>query len=207
MANERKVVTPNLQLAPVVLFDATANQAGVTQQGKLFPTTIAISGGSLPAVGSGTAGITALTNSGNTCGAVFSPLATWDSVLLDFAGVGNASTNTIAFEIGRLKASGAIPDVLASAVLTSSTLTLGATTTNPFTGAGGHASVTWRFLDTVALTNLGVLGDVLTAVSGVSGNGPAQLKLNVHDAQYYYLLVTALNANFTEVLCCLTPTS
>jgi hypothetical protein len=207
MSNERKSVVPNLQLAPVVLFDATVNQAGSSQKGVFFPTTIAISGGALPAINTGTSGITLLTNAGNTVGAVFSPLSTWDSVLLDFAGVGNASGNTITFEIGRLKASGAVPDVLCSAVLTSSATTLGATTTNPFTGATGHASVTWRFMDVVALTNYDVLGSVLTSVSGVSGNGPAQLKLNCHDASYYYLQITALNANFTETLVCMTPTS
>jgi hypothetical protein len=195
---------PGLQNAPIAFFDQTVNQAGVTQKGLFFPTTIAITGG-LPAVGSGS--VATLTNSTNVCGAVFSPKITWDSVLLDIIGVGGASTNTVTLEIGRLNASGAVPTVLASAIIAGSATTLGATTTNPLTGLGGHSSVTWRFFDAVTLTTQCNLGEVLVGVGGTTGGGPMQLRLACHDVSYYYVCITALNAAWTELLSVITPIS
>lgn len=186
------VTMRNLLTGPSLLFDQLANQAGTTQSAKLFPTTIAIAGGALPAKNSGTVGITALTQGGNTVGAVLSPRDVWGSVLLDIAGVGAIAGKTVTLEIGRIKASGGIPDVLASVVLTTSGTTLGPTAINPFTGAA-HSSQTWDFFDAVTITALSPLADVLVSVSGVSGNGPAQLRLNVHDSSYYYVLITALD--------------
>jgi len=193
------------QFAPVTLFDALANQAGTTQLGLLFPTTIAIAAGGLPALGSGKS--VNLTNAGNICGAIFAPDPRWDSVLLDFAGVGTDAGDLLTIEIGRLKAPGAVPDVLASVVLTTSGIAaLGPTAVNPFTGLA-HASVTYLFFDATAITAYSALGDLLQAVSGTSGNGLSQLLLNVHAEAYYYVLITALDAAFSEVLAAMTPVS
>jgi hypothetical protein len=196
------------QALPINLFEMTPNQAGVTQQFKLFPTTIAITGG-LPAIG-GLGGTKAnLTNAGNVCGGIFSPDPRWDSVLLEFAEVGGADDTQVIVEIGRLKAAGAVPEILASVTLNASGNTVGATTTNPFTGLGGHASVTWRFFDTATLAaNLSQLGDVLVANGGqaVDAEKPT-LSLSCHDVAYYYVLITTVDGTMTNVLCTMTPKS
>jgi hypothetical protein len=193
----------NLQASPQTLFDATTNQAGVSQLGALFPTTIAITTG-LPTVGSGSS--TTLTNSSNVCGAVFSGATTWGSALLQIAGVTGTAGETITVEIGRVPASGAMAEALASVVFTASSLTIGATTTNIFTGATGHSSVTWRLFDVTTITSYSHVGDVLQAVGGTSGV-PSQLLINTSAEAFYYVVITALNAAWTEVLCAITPTT
>jgi hypothetical protein len=198
------VLSPGLQNAPITLFDQTTNQAGTTQSALFFPTTVALSA-ALPAVGSGN--VVTITNSSNICGAIFAPKVGWDSVLLDLIGVGGLSTNTITIEIGRLKASVAVADVLASAILSGSTTTLGATTVNPLTGATGHSSVTWRFIDAITLTTKTNLAEVLIGINGVVSLGPSQMRIQCHDAAYYYVLITALHANWTEILSTITPVS
>lgn len=197
----------NLLQSPTTLFNMTTRQAGVTQKGLIFPTTIALTGGSLPAKDSGTGGIVTITNSSNVCGGVFAPREIWDSVLIDLAVVGQNAADTLTIEIGRVKASGGIAEVLASVVLTASAVTL-AVSKDPFTGAT-HSAVTWRFPDVAAITATSQLGDVLTALGGTSGN-LAQLRLNCHDVSYYYVVITAFSDGGTrtsEVMCDITPVS
>jgi hypothetical protein len=195
----------NLQASPITLFDAASNQAGATQQGFLFPHTVAITTG-LPTIGSGTGNT--LTNSSNVCGSVFSGLTSWAGALMQFAGVGGTGgASTITVEIGRLCASGAMAEALASVVLTaSSTLTIGPTTVNPLTGATGHSNVTWVLFDVTSITNYSQLGDVLQAVGGIAGQ-PSVLNINVSSESYYYVVITALSAAWSEVLCAITPTT
>lgn len=192
-----------------VLFDAVGAppQTGSTQMGKLFPTTIAIAAPvvpvtanaqGLPLVG-GHAGKLNITNGGNVCGGVFTPLA-GGPLLLDFACTGASNGVTLTVEIGRIVASGAIAQVLASVVLTTSTLTISATTVDPFTGFT-RASTTWRFFDTTVITAYSAIGDVLQSVSGSSGKGPSQLLLNNSSGNWFYAQITALDASITEVLC------
>ena len=199
-----RMFTPNLESGPVALFDQTVNQAGVSQQNKLFPNTIAITGG-LPTIASGT--VATLTNSSNVCGAVFSPHPAWGAVMLDIASVGATSGKTLTIEIGRLAASGALTQVLASVTYTTGSSTIGATTTNILTGAGGHSSVTWRLFDTTVITTYNSLGTVIQGISGSSGNGSSQLVLNCNNIPYYYVVITALDASFSEILSVITPTT
>ena len=194
------VINRNLLATPIVLFNMTTRQAGVTQKGLVFPTTIACT---LPTLGGGTAAN--ITNSANVCGGAFSPLSNWSGVLLDFACVGPNAADTLTIEIGRVKASTGIAEILASAVLTASATTL-AVSINPFTGVA-HSAVTWRFSDTVALTLTNQIGSVMISQGGTSGN-LAQLYLNCHDVAYYYVVITALSdggTRTTEVMCVMTP--
>jgi hypothetical protein len=201
------VTLNNLQAAPINLFElVVATTLGATQSALFFPTTIAITGG-LPAIGSGA--VANLTNVGAVCGGVFAPDPRWDSVLLEFAEVGGADDTTVVIEIGRLKAAGAVPEVLASVTLTAGAVTLAGNSLNPFTGLA-HSNVTWRFFDNATLAaNLSGLGDVLLANGGgvVDGEKPT-LVLAVHDAAYYYCQVTAqASGTMTNILCTMTPKS
>jgi hypothetical protein len=194
----------NLQAAPITLFDATTNQAGVSQLGQLFPHTVAITTG-LPTIGSGNS--TTLTDSSHTCGAVFSGTTSWASALMQFATVGgSAGSSQMTVEIGRVPAAGAMAEALASVTLTTSSLTIGPTTTNPFTGATGHSSVTWVLFDVTSITSYSQIGDVLQAVGGYSGV-PSQLNINVSAESYYYVVITSLAGAYTEILCAITPTT
>jgi len=193
-----------LQTAPANLFELTvAASTGVTQKGKVFPTTIACA--ALPTIGSGTAAN--LTNGGNVIGGVFSPDPKWDSVLLDFAVVGSNATDTIAIEIGRVKTgANTVAEVLATGVLTvSAGATVGPTLFNPFNGSG-HSSVTWKFIDATALTQNNSLGLVLQSLGGTTGNF-SQLQLSCHNVAYYYVIITTLTDGnrTTNFLCTMTP--
>ncbi len=197
---------PNIEatgsFAPAQLFDMTTRQAGTTQKGLIFPTTIACT---LPALGTGA--VANITNSSNVCGGAFAPDQRWDSVFLDFAAQGQNAADTITVEIGRIKKSTGIAELLASVVLTASSTTL-AVSVDPFTGAA-HAAATWRFFDVTAITSYSGLGDVLQALGGTSGN-LSQLKLNCHDVAFYYVQITAFadgGTRTTEVICDITPTS
>lgn len=186
---------------PTQLFDMTTRQAGVTQKGLIFPTTVACT---LPAAGYGA--VANITNSSNVCGGVFAPKPTWSSVLLDLAVVGQNAADTTTIEIGRIKASGAVAEVLASVVLTASATTL-AVSVDPFTGAA-HSAVTWRFPDVVTITANANLGQVLTELGGTNTN-LAQLVLNCAEAQFYYVVITAFSdgSRTSELIVDMTPIS
>lgn len=208
-SNPVPVLPPNIQssgeFGVIRLFDMTTRQAGATQKALLFPTTVACT---LPTKGGGTAAN--ITNSGNVCGGAFSPDPRWDSVLLDFACVGENAADTITLEIGRVKASGGIAEVLASVVLTASSITLAASV-DPFTGAA-HSAVTWKFYDVTTITwngNGNAIGEILQEIGGTSGN-LSQLRLSCHDVAYYYIVITAFSdggVRTTEFVCDMTPTS
>lgn len=181
------------------LFVATAAGSASLSKQK-FPGAYTIT---LPSPGSGIAGITALTESSATVGAVIAPESSWGGVLLDFAGVGAADL-TLSVEIGRFGGSARMPTVLATADLKSIT-TSGTFTANfnPFTGAAVSAT-TYRLFDLVTLTAKTNLAEVLTVVGGAEDNTPAQLLLDVSMAAYYYVLVTSLGT-LTQALCAATP--
>jgi hypothetical protein len=191
---------PNIAATPQTLFDITTTQAGVTQLGQIFPTTIALT--AFPPLKSGQ--IVTLTNSGNVCGAIFAPDSIWDSVLIDFAAYTTLAA-TLTIEIGRIATPGAMAQVLATAVLTASSFSTGLITTNPFTGATGHSSVNWRFFDGIVLTSLGQLGQVLVSINGASGSGPSQLILSCHEMAYYYIQIISSTGTLSETLVAITP--
>ena len=202
-----------------VLFDATGSppQLGTSMQGVIFPgaqTVVALANGptlvnGLPPLSSGQAGHAHLTQGGNVCGGIFSPSPNSGSILIDLAASGTAASgHTVTLEIGRLLMPGAVPNVLASVVVTTGTLTLAAGTVDPFTGLT-RSSTAWIFFDgTTTITTYSHVGDVLQSVGGTSGQGPSQLLLNCGPfaGGWGYGMMTAFSSTpgYTEVLCAMT---
>lgn len=181
------------------LFSATVAGSATLSKTK-WPSTYAAT---LPAVGSGVAGFTAITETGVTVGGVFSPGPTWGGVLLDFAGVGNADL-TLVVEIGSLTANGCMPRVIGSVSLKSIT-TNGTFTANfnPFTGAA-VGSTTYRLFDLATVASRDGLGRLLVNLGGLEDNTPCQLILDVANSPFFYVLVTTLGLA-GPCICCLAP--
>lgn len=187
-----------MPFAPITLFNLA--NAGATRSKLLFPGGVYTC--TLPALGSGAIAVASLTDGTNQVGAVFSPHPGWGSVLLDFAGVG-AADEVLAVEIGRFHATGTLTHVIGSVSLKAIT-TSGTTTANfnPFTGAA-VATTTFRLFDLATITSRGARNQLLLNLGGTEDQTPAQLLLDVTEANYYYVAVTSLGA-LTRALCVVT---
>jgi hypothetical protein len=182
--------------APFNLFDVA--NAGSSLSKTLWPGTLTVT---MPTSGN----VATLLSGANAVGGVLAPYQGWGSVLLDFAGVGAADL-TLTVEVGKVMAgSGGNPIAtpLASAALKSITTSGTVANVNPYTGASTPAT-TWRLFDLVTLTNKGQLGQLLANVGGAEDDTPAQLILDVTQADYYYLVVTSLGT-LTRAICVATP--
>lgn len=187
-----------LSVATILFESSNAGSASLSKQ--KWPGVYTIT---LPSVGSGVSGITVMTESSNTVGAVFSPTPDWGGVLLNFAYAGNADLS-ITYEIGRLTATGTMPTVLGSLV-TKGITTSGTFTANinPFTGAA-VTSTTYRLCDLFTLTSRSNLGELLVNVGGTEDNTPGHVLMDTTVMPYYYVLLTNLSTA-TKALCCITP--
>lgn len=168
-----------------------------------WPGAYTLSPATLPVVGSGISGVTALTEAAAVVGGVFSPGAGWGGVLLDFAAVSGADA-TMIVEIGKLTATACMPQKIASVSLKTIT-TSGTFTANfdPFTGAA-QATTTFRLFDLATITTRSGLGQLLANTGGTEDNTPCQLFLDVSDAPFFYVLVTTLGVT-GPVTICITP--
>lgn len=182
---------------PKTLFDGTA--AGATLAKTLWPGTYT---NTLPSMGSGD--VSDITSSGSTIGGIIAVPGAARGLLLDFAGVG-AADETLVVEIGKLNASGAIAEVMASVSLKSITTSGTVADTNPFTGTA-TSSVTWRLFDLATITEYGRHNQVVPNVNGTENNLPCQLMINAEEGVWYYVLVTSLGA-LTRVICAATISS
>ncbi len=185
---------------PTNLFDATA--AGATLAKTLWPSTYTVT---LPSPGN----VASITNSGSVIGGVFASVTPdqgidqptgWNNVLLDFAGIGNAS-QALVVEIGKFYGTGMLTQPLASVSLTT-VVTGTSVNINPFTGVA-TSSKTWRYVDLTAITAYGVVSQVMQYVGGTLSGPVSQLLLDCTDAGYYYIIVTSL-AGLSEALCVIT---
>jgi hypothetical protein len=190
----------------VNLFDST--NAGATQLKTLFPGALTFSW--VDEVGKARTDIppalsgqeAAILSGANVVGGIIAPAQDWSAFLLDFIATG-AGGNQPVIEIGKIFASGAMAEILATATLNAAATAVSFANVDPFTGFA-TAGVTWtRIFDTVTFgASKGQLGQVLQNMGGAADT-PIQLVVDATEAVYYYVIITTLAV--TRLRCDMTP--
>jgi hypothetical protein len=201
-----------LAIGPQTLFIATA--AGTSLLRTLFPSTQFLpTGSSLPqpfsAKSDGTLNAVNLLNTsgaGPVVGAVWTPGPDWSQCLLEFT-IDGAADLTATLEFGKLYLSGALATPLAQFTIKSATNPAGGFTVNPYTGLAVAGSNPLRTCDLEAATGINTkanLGQFLLNTVNAEDDYPAQIRLDLTEAPYYYLMVTNIST-ITKVIAMLTP--
>jgi hypothetical protein len=195
-----------LSNGPQTLFTATVGDTSLFKTlfpgGSFLPT-----GTSLPQPYSATfVNLLKTSGTGSVSGAIWTPGADWSQALLDFA-IDGAADLTATLEFGKFYASGALVYPLLQFTIKSATNPAGGFSVNPINGLAVSGSTTLRACDLFATTGLGNksgAGQVFLNLANAEDDFPLQLRVDLTEAPYYYMMVTNIST-ITKVIAMITP--